>query len=214
DLATGYRMGLAQRLVPSREGAVLDPRRFAGHVPPDMGNRRQRTMIFGDLKGFSALSDAQLPRFVDTVLGTCAEVLDAHGAHLQFRNTWGDGLFVVFDDLAAAVACAFTLRDAIGGIDLAAHGLPPALGLRLGLHYGPVYESTDPVLQRLNFFGYHVSRAARIEPITPEGEVYVTEQAAAALAVDAYADFRCDYVGRVPLAKGYGTFPMYALSRR
>ncbi|MEM7746325.1 MAG: tetratricopeptide repeat-containing protein, partial [Pseudomonadota bacterium] len=47
DLATGYRMGLAQRLVPSREGAVLDPRRFAGHVPPDMGNRRQRTMIFG-----------------------------------------------------------------------------------------------------------------------------------------------------------------------
>ena len=88
------------------------------------------------------------------------------------------------------------------------------LGIRLGMHYGPVYERLDPVLERTNVFGFHVSKAARIEPITPEGEIYVTDAAAAALAVEALDAFRCDYVGRVPLAKGYGEFPMYALERR
>ena len=99
-------------------------------------------------------------------------------------------------------------------LSAADNGLPDSLGLRLGMHFGPVYEAVDPILQRPNFFGYHVSRAARIEPITPEGEVYVTEATAAALAVEAPERFRCDYVGRVPLAKNYGAFPMYALTRK
>jgi len=55
-----------------------------------------------------------------------------------------------------------------------------------------------------------VSRTARIEPVTPPGEVYVTEQFAARLALEP-AGFGCDYVGQVPAAKGYGTMRMYHL---
>ena len=71
----------------------------------------------------------------------------------------------------------------------------------------------DPVLKRSNFIGAHVSRAARIEPVTPEGAVYVTEAFAAVLATTGLTQFVCEYVGQVPAAKHYGTMRMYSLRR-
>lgn len=214
DLARGRLLDLPQMIIPSRRG--LKPR--LEDIPEarvtETGARCRRTMIFGDFKGFSRLTDSQLPIYVDHVLGACAAVMQRHSDHLMFRNTWGDGLFQVFDDAAVAAHAAQELCQALRDIDMVALGLPETLGIRLGMHYGPVYERHDPVLDRTNVFGFHVSKAARVEPITPEGEIYVTDAAAAALAVEAPDDFRCDYVGKVPLAKGYGEFPMYALVPR
>jgi hypothetical protein len=66
------------------------------------------------------------------------------------------------------------------------------------------------VTGRRAFVGAHVTRTARIEPVTPLGEVYVTEQFAAALALTTDA-FACDYVGDIPAAKGFGTLRMCVL---
>jgi len=208
DLALGRRLGLAQEIVPVRSTRPTAGVAAAPAAAARVG-RAPRSLLFGDFKGFSRLDDAQLPIYVSEVLGRCADVLARYEARLVFRNTWGDGLFLVLDDVAAAADCAFDLQAAIEAIDHAALGLPATLALRLGFHYGPVYETVDPVLGRLNCFGYHVSRAARVEPITPEGAVYVTEQTAAAMALACPDRYRCEYVGRAPLAKGYGSFPMY-----
>jgi hypothetical protein len=56
-----------------------------------------------------------------------------------------------------------------------------------------------------------VIRTARIEPVTPPGTCYVTEQFAAALQSAAPGRFICNYVGRQKMAKGYGTCRFYAL---
>jgi len=56
-----------------------------------------------------------------------------------------------------------------------------------------------------------VIRTARIEPVTPPGESYVTEQFAAQLYGTANALFDCDYVGVLAMAKGYGKCRMYSL---
>ena len=61
--------------------------------------------------------------------------------------------------------------------------------------------------------GSHVSRTARIEPVTPPGEVYVTEMFAAALELEGEATLACDYVGHMPAAKDYGKLRMYRLRR-
>ncbi|WP_417517886.1 tetratricopeptide repeat-containing protein [Minwuia sp.] len=214
DMQIGEAAAFRQVVIPVRSSLPCKPAEPPPLPDPVRPFRRERrSMIFGDLKGFSKLTDRQLPVYIDQVLGTIAEVLKAQQGSLRFSNTWGDGIFLVFDDLGAAADCAFALQDAVSAIDRAAHGLPDTLGLRLGFHYGPVYIARDPVLDRMNCFGFHVSRAARIEPITPEGSVYVTEQTAAALAIACPDDYRCDYVGQQPLAKGYGSFPMYHLQR-
>jgi adenylate cyclase len=71
----------------------------------------------------------------------------------------------------------------------------------------------DPVLGMPSFTGSHVSRTARIEPVTPPGSIFVTEQFAASLLVLAPKRYRCDYVGHMPAAKDYGRLRMYRLRR-
>ena len=88
------------------------------------------------------------------------------------------------------------------------------MALRIGVHLGPVYTARDPVLRHDNFFGAHVSRAARIEPVTPENCVYVTETMAAVLALHNSDAFTCEYVGMTEAAKHYGQMRMFLLARR
>lgn len=178
------------------------------------GPRVVRAMLFADVKGFSALTDEQLPAFTERVLGSFASVLHRRREDVWHRNTWGDGIYVVLSDVAVAAACALELQEAIQGLDLAADGLPSDLALRLGGHVGPVFPTHDPVRDALGFMGSHVSRTARIEPVTPPGAVYVTEPFAAAIALEQPDEFACDYVGRMPAAKNYGVLRMYRLRRR
>ena len=76
-------------------------------------------------------------------------------------------------------------------------------------HAGPVFACQDPILESANYLGTHVSHAARLEPITPPGNVYATEAFAALAAAADEKTFTCDYVGQTPYAKGYGTHPAY-----
>ena len=76
-----------------------------------------------------------------------------------------------------------------------------------------MFPTHDPVLDALAFMGSHVSRTARVEPVTPLGAVYVTEPFAAALVLDGGSQFVCEYVGRMPAAKDYGELRMYRLRR-
>ena len=177
------------------------------------GRRDTRAMLFGDIHGFSKLTDAQLPAFAENVMGTLGEVARRHERHITFINTWGDGIFVVFRNADRAAACALDMQDAMSTIDFKAAGLPETLKLRLGGHLGPVYELNDPITERPNYYGAHVSRAARIEPITPEGCVYVTETFAAVLALHNAGQFSCDYVGNTEMAKHYGRLRMFLLRR-
>jgi class 3 adenylate cyclase len=175
--------------------------------------RRPRAMLFGDVHGFSGLRDDQLPRFIELVLGGFAAAIDRRGSDILLANTWGDGLFLVFDDAGKAADCALDLQESVGRLDLVAEGLPADMRLRIGLHLGPAYTARDPVQGKENFFGVHVSRAARIEPVTPEGSVYVTETMAAVLALYNARDFVCEYVGNTEAAKHYGTLRMFLLRR-
>lgn len=168
-------------------------------------------LLFADVKGFSRLRDDQLPAFCKVVLRAFAEVLDAHRGAILYRNTWGDGLFVVVADAEAASAVALELQAAMDALDADAAGLPSSLALRVGAHLGPVIRTEDPVLGAPIYVGAHVSRTARIEPVTPEGAVYVTERFAAALLLASGERFDCDYVGHMAAAKDYGRMRMYRL---
>ena len=172
-----------------------------------------RAMLFADVKGFSVLNDEQLLSFAKRVLGAFAIVLDRHRSDIWHRRTWGDAVFVVLTDAVTAGLCALDLQDAMASVDLEAEGLPGHLALRLGAHVGPVVPCHDPIVDEPDFTGSHVSRTARIEPVTPPGAVYVTEPFAAALVLAGRRDLTCDYVGHMPMAKNYGRLRMYRLRR-
>jgi class 3 adenylate cyclase len=170
-------------------------------------------LLFADAKGFSRLTEPEIPLFVEHFLGTIAKVLARAPVPLQL-NTWGDGLYLVFDSVAATGQVALALSDSIRAIDWQALGFAEDLSVRIGLHAGPAYVCTDPVTGRPNYLGAHVSRAARIEPVAPPGEVYASGAFAALARADQVDAFTCAYVGQTPLAKGYGTFPTYLVRRQ
>jgi class 3 adenylate cyclase len=181
-----------------------------------LGSQRIVSMIFADAVGFSRLADDAVPAFVEHFLGKVAAVLDTQREQPLTRNTWGDGLYFSFSTLRAAGCFALELADALRAADWRVHGLPGELSLRIALHCGPAHEVVDPILRQRNYTGAHVSRAARLEPVTPPGNVYASEPFAALCECDGVREFVCEYVGRMPLAKKYGDYRAYRVrwSRR
>ena len=69
-------------------------------------------MLFADAVGFSKLSEAQIPAFVERFLGGVRHVMDRQKhAPLSF-NTWGDGLYFTFDSVSHANDFALDLSEA------------------------------------------------------------------------------------------------------
>jgi len=191
----------------------LSPPRSAKSEAARAGGRQVRAMLFADVSGYSSLTDAQIPAFVDNVLAPLGTTLHQFVGDLRYINTWGDAIFAVLDSVSQAADCALALQETMRALDLGATGLPASLALRIGGHAGPVFSRIDPIRGDENFYGDAVTRAARIEPRTPVGEVYVTHPFAALIALHARDTFSCQYAGRLPAAKAYGTFPMYLLTR-
>jgi len=207
---------------------VIEPAPDVAAGPPDPGGsipagssvvapgirRVVRSMLMGDIRGYSKLQDEQLITFSQLLLSTCAEVLSGYGDTIEYRNTWGDALFVVVSDPVVAAHCGLDLQDAMAALDLGEANLPDSLALRLSGHIGPIFPVVDPVLGQPSFSGSHITRVARLEPVTPPGALVVTEAFAAALELSGCSDLACDYVGHRPAAKDYGRVRMYTVERR
>jgi class 3 adenylate cyclase/tetratricopeptide (TPR) repeat protein len=213
DLETWKRTDLPQTIIRCGDYNGKNPWTAPASDAKPHGGRVIRAMLFCDIKGFSKLSDVELPHFVTDLLGEVGKIVDRYGGDVNFANTWGDGLFLVFEDVGQAARCALDLQAAVQRIDLPKAGLPDYIAMRVGGHLGPTYAALDPVLKRINYFGAHVSRAARIEPVTPAGCVYITETFAAVLGLEHQNEFACDYVGMTEAAKKYGSMRMFLLRR-
>ena len=207
DVATWRATGRLATIVPVSGSPQSDG-------PPQPPLRSIRALVFGDFAGFSRLTDAQVQVFQGTVMNAVAREIDRFQPHFLSGNTWGDGVYLVFDEVAPAAECALAIQQLIGDLDFQGLGLTGLRGMRIAAHAGPVFEGWDPIARQLTFFGTGVTQAARIEPRTPEGEVYVTEPFAALASLAGGDSFDCHYVGSLPAAKGYGSFPLFSLKRR
>jgi len=175
-----------------------------------------RTFLFADTVRFSELSEAQLPQFWRVFLGRVSRWIAESEDAPMVVNTWGDALFMVFDDVGRAGRFALGLRDALDPdrVDWEAEGLPARLQLRFGLHCGPAFLVTDPVTRSVSYTGRHATYAARIEPKVAPGEVMVSEAFAALAALEAVQTlgFRCHYAGKIELEEGAeAETPVYRL---
>ena len=190
------------------------PERKVEKTPP----RSLKAMLFADVAGFSGVDEEYLPKFFVSFLQIVAEEINV--TKPLCKNTWGDGLYLVFEDVVTCADFALRLLKRMAKFAFEKHGFKMVEekrpGIRIGLHHGPVFEiEKDPIIEARNFYGSHVSRAARIEPITVVGDAFTSEQFASALTLAPNHNFICDYLGLQRLAKGYDeTCPLYRLTER
>jgi class 3 adenylate cyclase len=172
-------------------------------------SHENRAMLFADAVGYSGLSEDQTPHFVTQFLGAVAD-LNAQTLHRpKHVETSGDGLYMVFRSVRDAGYYALELNKLVTGTDWASRGLPGGLNIRIALHCGPVYCGSNPLTGSPLYTGPHTSRTARIEPVTPPGQVYASSAFAAVVAAMGVEDLAMQYIGRMPLAKAYGLLGLY-----
>ncbi len=184
----------------------------AGERPAERTHSRSlKSLLFADISGFSKIPEHYAPDFAAMFLGTSKRILDALEHKAVVAKTQGDGLFLVFDRPSHAAEFAVRLQAALGQVEWRALGLAEDTGARIGMHTGPLFRIFDPVTDQFTFYGTHVNRTARLEPIVQPGRILVTEEFAASLFAEKDARFQCDYVGVMQLAKQFGTARLYRL---
>jgi len=187
------------------------------------GQHTIKTMMFADIVGYSKIPEKQLEKFVGEVLGRVS-VLVAEGPERPvLTNTWGDAVYLVFDETDEAGRFALKLRALFGQKEKPKQNLPRAddlpaeLNVRIALHTGPVLLCVDPILRQMTFTGSHVSHTARIEPVVEKGEIWTSGAFAAHAAIAELKGkslgFGFDYLGEVDFAKNYGRYPLFRLRR-
>lgn len=212
---------LASTFDPGHDPASDSGIRSSGHVSAKGGSdhvrasgaRAWKSLMFADVAGFSRVQDAFAPHFHERFLELGARAIAHSRAPPLDAKTWGDALFAVFDSAHDAADFALRFLDSARDGDWTETGIAGTAGIRVALHAGPVFSGFDPVMQRDDFFGASVTRAARIEPVTPTGTVYASEAFAAMLASEAHDAFVLEYIGRLPLAKAYGESRIYRVER-
>jgi len=165
--------------------------RLAGYVSPQVaaraeslvdesapGENRTVTVLFADLRGFTAMSET-LPS--DCVVSLLNEfhsrmVAAVSACEGTFDKYLGDGLMAYFgapvpaaDHAVRAILCALSMQISLGEMNAAraARGEPP-LRMGVGLHSGPVVlgDIGAPGRREYTAVGDTVNVAARIEELT------------------------------------------------
>ena len=166
-------------------------------------------MLFADAVGFSRLNEEQVPLFFEHYAGAIADLCARTEHKAVHTETAGDGMYMVFDNAGTAGRFALELSQLITNRHWPDYGLPEDLCVRVGLHCGPVFVATDPITKQRLYSGVHTSRTARIEPITPPGQVYASSAFAAVATASGVQGLRFSYIGRTQLAKSCGALPLY-----
>ncbi len=161
---------------------------------PADGERRQVTVLFADMKGYTALceklGEEAVYRLMDDVYQAMIGVVDEAGGTVQ--ELTGDGILALFgvpralEDgpvraCRAALAIQGRMRDISARVE-AAHGV--AAAVRIGINTGPVVVASvgSDVRVELKAIGDTVNLAARLEALAEPGTVLLSEATHALVA--------------------------------
>ena len=154
------------------------------------GERRDVTVMFADLRGFTRLSEkldaAVVIEMLNGYFSRMSGVIREHHGHVT--RVMGDGIMSVFGALQSnpwhaqdAVEAAIGMRKALAEYNetIKARGLPE-LGFGIGIHCGTVVTGlvgSDELLE-FTVMGDAVNVASRIEALTRElnADILVTEE--------------------------------------
>ena len=215
-LLTAYLGGEAYRnLVLERKGRYLR-RAFSSYVSPDLvdelvkhperlrlgGERRELTVLFSDIRGFTSLSERLAPEDLVSLLNSYLSpmtrlVLDEKGTLDKYI---GDALMALFnapldlaDHPARACCCAMRMLQALDELNEAfirAH--LPVIAIGIGIHSGDAVVGNMGANNRFDYtaIGDSVNLASRLEGLTKLYGVSIIVSGATRWRADAKFNFR------------------------
>ena len=182
------RLNTLRRFVTPQLAEVL----LAGGDDILRSHRREITVLFCDLRGFTTFSETAEP---EEVMGVLKEFHDAVGPMIfSFEGTitqfTGDGMLVIFNDPIqlddpawAAVQLAVAMRDRTGELSeqWRRRGHELTLGIGIAVGYATCGEIGFEGRTEYTAIGTVVNLSARVCDIAPGGQILVTNRVHAAV---------------------------------
>ncbi|KAJ7484797.1 adenylate cyclase [Mycena galericulata] len=159
--------------------------RLKGEVPPPIGHV---AIVFTDIKGSTHFWEATPSGMItaihlhNSLLRRCLRTCGGYEC-----KTEGDSFFCVFPTVFAAVWWCLTIQVALLEVawpqdilecadgkeiyDEQGRLIYGGLSMRIGIHCGAPLCLTDPVTNRMDYFGLMVTRAARIASVAAGGQI-------------------------------------------
>jgi len=176
-LSRFFSPNLVDRLSSDRDGSPL------------MGRRCMATILFIDIRGFTAMSEKMVPEEIVAMLtefrSVVTEQIFAHDGTVD--KFIGDSVMAVFgtpesrtDDSHRAVRCGMAILEAVrkwGKARITLGNSPVSIGI--GAHYGEVFAGTigSERLMEFTVLGDTVNVAARLEKVCSEtGGLFVISE--------------------------------------
>jgi class 3 adenylate cyclase len=152
------------------------------HAAPVLaGERRQVTVLFADISGFTALAETMDPEDVRQVMNACfaqlVPVVETYGGMID--KFIGDEIMALFgapiaydNDAERAVRAALAMQEVLAAFNTAQG---TTLGLHCGLNTGLVIAGGigTPARQDYSVMGDAVNLAARLEDASERGQIFV-----------------------------------------
>ena len=134
-----------------------------------MARLENLAIMFVDMAGFAERTARQSREQNKSMLRDFTGLLVPLIARFGGRHvkSIGDALLVAFRSPTDSVRCGMAMQDAVAAYNLDRGGVDP-IQIRVALNVGEVRLETDDV------FGEAVNIAARVEELTPPGEIYLT----------------------------------------
>ena len=133
-------------------------------------------ILVADITGSSNITGSRKDVLYQIYHKTTAELFQRNNYH-KYRlksETAGDGLHIIFSDIAAAGNYALDLVDFFETFDWKSHGLETAPGIRVALHTGIVFRHKNQVTNTMDYSGHTHDLVSRIEPVTARNEVFAS----------------------------------------
>jgi class 3 adenylate cyclase len=145
------------------------------------GTRQVVTLLFVDIRGFTAFAEHRAPEDAVAVLNRYLQLLAELVSRFQgdVDKFMGDGLFAHFtraDKALDAIRCALEMHRAVGAATTTDPGLPP-LAIGVGIATGEVIVGSVGGANRLDFtaVGAAVNLAARLCAAAEPGETLLND---------------------------------------
>jgi class 3 adenylate cyclase len=149
--------------------------------------RKQVTVMFADISGFTAMSEKLDPEEVRSMINACFErlgaVIDHYAGHID--KFIGDEIMALFgapvtheNDPERSLRAALEMMEALDKFNQEhAHQIPKPLALHFGINSGLVIAGGIGTAQRQDYsvMGDTVNLAARLEDLSEAGQILVGE---------------------------------------
>ncbi|HUX52025.1 MAG TPA: adenylate/guanylate cyclase domain-containing protein [Spirochaetia bacterium] len=152
------------------------------------GDKKNATVFFGDIRGYTSFSEDKPPEYIIGVLNAYfSEAVEIVIRNKGFIDKFiGDAIMAVWGvpmqseemDAVGAVTSALEIQDLIRSSDRTFFkGEASKLQVGIGLHTGPLVAGNLGSIRRLNYsvIGDTVNVAARLEGVAKGGEVIITQ---------------------------------------